>query len=61
MVGQAVMQDMLIGLSDEPPEILTLSPYKEGLLWFSRNEPLEEAGLAIEHSGRQNQFGALEN
>ena len=33
---------MLIGLSDEPPEILLLSPYKEGLLWFSRDETLEK-------------------
>mmetsp|Transcript_66688 Transcript_66688/g.117941 ORF Transcript_66688/g.117941 Transcript_66688/m.117941 type:complete len:242 (+) Transcript_66688:301-1026(+) len=36
---------MLIGLSDEPPEILTLSPYREGLLWFSRDEPLEKVDL----------------
>lgn len=33
---------MLIGLSDDPPEILTKSPYKEGLLYFARNEPLEK-------------------
>ena len=38
-----VCTDMLIGLSDEPPEILTRSPYREGLLYFARNEPLEEA------------------
>eukprot|EP00439_Symbiodinium_sp_Y106_P068794 s153_g11.t1 len=44
--GSFVCTDMLIGLSDEPPEILTLSPYKEGLLWFSRNEPLEEVDVS---------------
>jgi len=33
---------MLIGLSDDPPEILTKSPYREGLLYFARNEPLEK-------------------
>ena len=38
---------MLIGLSDEPPEILTRSPYKEGLLYFARNEPLEKARLKV--------------
>ncbi|OLP89563.1 Pentatricopeptide repeat-containing protein [Symbiodinium microadriaticum] len=44
--GSFVCTDMLIGLSDEPPEILTLSPYKEGLLWFSRDEPLEEVDVS---------------
>mmetsp|Transcript_31934 Transcript_31934/g.74767 ORF Transcript_31934/g.74767 Transcript_31934/m.74767 type:complete len:534 (-) Transcript_31934:84-1685(-) len=39
--GTMVCTDMLIGLSDNPPEILTRSPYKEGLLYFSRNTPLE--------------------
>ena len=43
LAGGRLTQDMLIGLSDEPPEILTLSPYREGLLWFSRDEPLQEA------------------
>jgi len=36
-----ICTDMLIGLSDDPPEILTKSPYAEGLLWFSRNNPLD--------------------
>ncbi|CAE7661867.1 unnamed protein product [Symbiodinium sp. CCMP2592] len=44
--GSFVCTDMLIGLSDEPPEILTMSPYKEGLLWFSRDEPLEEVDVS---------------
>ncbi|CAE8584819.1 unnamed protein product [Polarella glacialis] len=39
--GSFVCTDMLIGLSDEPPEILMRSPYKEGLLWFSRDEALQ--------------------
>jgi len=40
--GSFVCTDMLIGLSDDPPEILTKSPYREGLLWFSRNNPLDK-------------------
>jgi len=40
--GTFVCTDMLIGLSDEPPQILQKSPYLEGLLWFSRNAPLEK-------------------
>ncbi|CAJ1375347.1 unnamed protein product [Effrenium voratum] len=43
--GTFVCTDMLIGLSDEPPEILLLSPYKEGLLWFSRDETLEKVDV----------------
>lgn len=39
--GTFVCTDMLIGLSDEPPEILTRSPYREGLLYFARNNALE--------------------
>lgn len=38
---------MLIGLTDDPPEILTKSPYKEGLLYFARNEPLEKVRNAF--------------
>jgi len=46
--GTFVCTDMLIGLSDEPPEILTRSPYLEGLLWFSRNnaEDVVDTGAA---------------
>mmetsp|Transcript_19719 Transcript_19719/g.35712 ORF Transcript_19719/g.35712 Transcript_19719/m.35712 type:complete len:524 (-) Transcript_19719:96-1667(-) len=39
--GTMVCTDMLIGLSDDPPEILTRSPYREGCLYFSRNNPLD--------------------
>ena len=39
----SLSEDMLIGLSDDPPEILLRSPYKEGLLYFARNEPVEKA------------------
>lgn len=44
--GTFVCTDMIIGLSDEPPEILTKSPYREGLLWFSRNQPLDTVDVA---------------
>lgn len=43
--GTFVCTDMLIGLSDDPPEILTKSPYREGLLYFARNEPLEKVDV----------------
>jgi len=43
--GSFVCTDMLIGLADEPPEILTLSPYREGLLYFARDEPLQEVDV----------------
>lgn len=43
--GTFVCTDMLIGLGDDPPEILTKSPYREGLLYFARNEPLEKVDV----------------
>jgi len=43
--GTFVCTDMLIGLTDDPPEILRKSPYKEGLLYFARNEPLEKVDV----------------
>ena len=48
-------KDMLIGLADDPPEILTKSPYKEGLLYFARNEPLEKAGQIWDIPSRYSQ------
>lgn len=36
-----VCTDMVIGLSNDPPDILKQSPYLEGLAYFSRNDALE--------------------
>ena len=47
LLGPWLSEDMLIGLTDDPPEILTKSPYKEGLLYFARNEPLEKVHNAF--------------
>eukprot|EP00425_Heterocapsa_triquetra_P034001 CAMPEP_0195119892 /NCGR_PEP_ID=MMETSP0448-20130528/120562_1 /TAXON_ID=66468 /ORGANISM="Heterocapsa triquestra, Strain CCMP 448" /LENGTH=489 /DNA_ID=CAMNT_0040157273 /DNA_START=1 /DNA_END=1470 /DNA_ORIENTATION=+ len=44
--GTFVCTDIIIGLSNEPPEILTKSPYKEGLLYFSRANPLDSVDVA---------------
>jgi hypothetical protein len=44
--GTFVCTDMIIGLDDEAPEILTRSPYKEGLLWFARNEATQKVDVA---------------
>ncbi|CAK0853246.1 unnamed protein product, partial [Prorocentrum cordatum] len=44
--GTFVCTDMIMGLSDEPPEILTRSPYKEGLLWFARNDATQRVDPA---------------
>jgi len=46
--GTFVCTDMLIGLSDDPPEILTKSPYLEGLLWFSRDNATENVDTGSE-------------
>lgn len=40
-----VCTDMLIGLSDDPPEILTKSPYVEGLEYFSRSTALDKVDV----------------
>eukprot|EP00929_Paragymnodinium_shiwhaense_P112616 TRINITY_DN8087_c0_g1_i1.p1 TRINITY_DN8087_c0_g1~~TRINITY_DN8087_c0_g1_i1.p1 ORF type:complete len:555 (+),score=111.26 TRINITY_DN8087_c0_g1_i1:150-1814(+) len=40
-----ICTDMLIGLTQEPPEILMRSPYREGLLWFSRNDALQSVDV----------------
>jgi len=44
--GTFVCTDMLIGLSNEPPEILTKSPYREGLIYFSRNNALDTVDVS---------------
>lgn len=46
--GTFVCTDMLAGLGDSPPEILTRSPYREGLLYFARNTPLEKIDTSSE-------------
>lgn len=43
--GSFVCTDMLIGLDNEAPDILTLSPYKEGLLWFSRDVATDKVAV----------------
>jgi len=62
--GTFVCTDMLIGLSDEPPEILTKSPYLEGLLYFARDEPLQRidtASPAVIRDGYQKSTLLLNN
>mmetsp|Transcript_33182 Transcript_33182/g.72375 ORF Transcript_33182/g.72375 Transcript_33182/m.72375 type:complete len:539 (+) Transcript_33182:36-1652(+) len=46
--GTFVCTDMLISLSDDPPEILTKSPYREGLVYFSRDTPLQSVDIDSE-------------